>query len=101
MREEKDEESRSTLCNSIVQNDSVEVKFFPPLWQQRRFAITQILRSFNVKRVLDLGVGEGKLLQFLKNEQEIEELVGIDIDCDSLSAAEKVGNTFEVIFTRI
>eukprot|EP01114_Cavostelium_apophysatum_P017698 TRINITY_DN5319_c0_g1_i2.p1 TRINITY_DN5319_c0_g1~~TRINITY_DN5319_c0_g1_i2.p1 ORF type:complete len:226 (+),score=17.96 TRINITY_DN5319_c0_g1_i2:196-873(+) len=61
--------------------------FFPPLWQQRRFHVTKILREHKVTRVLDLGTGQGRLLQFLKFEEAITELVGVDSDLPSLELA--------------
>lgn len=79
---------------------------FPPLWQQRRYAVCCAMREWKPRKVLDLGTGEGKLLLFLKNEEYIHELAGVDVDRHSLSAASSVSRTlsltllclFELIF---
>ncbi|KII85179.1 hypothetical protein PLICRDRAFT_45333 [Plicaturopsis crispa FD-325 SS-3] len=43
----------------------LEVRFFPPLYQQRRIWVLDILRRENVTRVVDVGCGEGELLRAL------------------------------------
>ncbi|KAH9987306.1 hypothetical protein BJV74DRAFT_748833, partial [Russula compacta] len=43
----------------------VEVKFFPPLHEQRRSWALEVLRREHVTSVLDVGCGEGVLLQHL------------------------------------
>ena len=69
------------------------VSFWPPLWQQRRYSVATILRehtSLGIHSVIDLGTGEGKMLEFLKHEKNIELLVGVDVDSDGLSEAQQV-----------
>jgi 3' terminal RNA ribose 2'-O-methyltransferase Hen1 len=57
------------------------------LWQQRMGAVLAVLRSIGVKRVLDLGCGEGKLLRSLLEEKSLTEIVGLDVSYRSLEIA--------------
>jgi ubiquinone/menaquinone biosynthesis C-methylase UbiE len=57
------------------------------LWQQRMGAVVVVLRSAEVKRVLDLGCGEVKLLRVLLDEQSFSEIVGMDVSYRSLEIA--------------
>ncbi len=59
------------------------------LAQQRRQAVTQVLRQANVSRVVDLGCGEGALLQDLLDEPSLTEVVGVDVSDRALRAAER------------
>jgi len=44
-------------------------------------------KNRSIKRVVDFGCGEGKLLQYLIHEDGYEQLIGIDIDYASLREA--------------
>lgn len=77
---------RSDLCETSV--------FFPSLWQQRRYRVAQILEQFNITSVLDLGVGEGKLFQYLKHQNTIAILIGVDLDEEGLEIAAVVTHSF-------
>ncbi|KAH6909128.1 hypothetical protein BKA70DRAFT_1149051 [Coprinopsis sp. MPI-PUGE-AT-0042] len=46
-------------------HEELEVTFFPPLNLQRRIWILNILRRDNITKVLDIGCGEGELLNTL------------------------------------
>jgi ubiquinone/menaquinone biosynthesis C-methylase UbiE len=70
--------------------DECDISFFPPLWQQRRYFVASLLEKYNVKNVLDLGCGEGKLIKFVKNSRHLQEIIGIDIDLPSLEIAKEV-----------
>ncbi|TPX56598.1 hypothetical protein PhCBS80983_g04427 [Powellomyces hirtus] len=54
--------------------------FNPPLWIQRRALVSQILKANDSHSVLDLGCGEGSLLEILLNEAGFTTLAGVDID---------------------
>ncbi len=55
--------------------------FHPPLWEQRRdFIINALRRDKTIKKVLDIGCGEGSLLQVLANSTQFSHLTGVDID---------------------
>ena len=57
------------------------------LWQQRLGAVLALLRASGAKRVLDLGCGEGRLLQTLLQAPEFKEIVGLDVSHRSLEIA--------------
>ncbi len=55
--------------------------------EQRLGTVLAALRSSGAKRVLDLGCGEGKLLQVLLKERQFEEIVGMDVSFRALEIA--------------
>ena len=50
-------------------------------------AVTQVLLEQGVKRVLDLGCGEGRLLKRLSQEGQFKRLVGVDVSLRALEIA--------------
>ena len=73
------------------QNSEQETKMEEPirLWEQRMGAVVAVVRSSGAKRVLDLGCGEGKLLQELLGEKALTEIVGMDVSYRSLEIASR------------
>ena len=69
--------------------DEEEQKVERPLGlhEQRMGAVLSVLRGFGVKRVLDLGCGEGKLLRYLLADQQFEFILGMDVSWRSLEIA--------------
>ncbi|KAJ3158644.1 Small RNA 2'-O-methyltransferase [Geranomyces michiganensis] len=61
--------------------------FNPPLWIQRRALVSQELKAAGVGSVLDLGCGEGALLEILLNDPRFTQLAGVDVDVDALNMA--------------
>ncbi|KAI0267749.1 hypothetical protein BC834DRAFT_869774 [Gloeopeniophorella convolvens] len=58
----------ATMDNTIsAQVQDFQVKFVPPLHEQRRAWALQVLRNEQVSSVLDVGCGEGILLQHLSH----------------------------------
>ena len=57
--------------------------------QQRLEMVVRTLKQVGAKRVLDLGCGEGKLIQQLLPEPEFTEIVGVDVDYRCLETARK------------
>jgi len=55
--------------------------------EQRLEAVFAVLREAGAKRVLDLGCGEGRLLQRLLAEPQFEEIVGLEVAWRSLERA--------------
>ena len=49
--------------------------FSPPLWLQRRALASRILHDFSYTKLLDLGCGEGALLEILSNSGDILSLI--------------------------
>lgn len=57
--------------------------------EQRLMTVVAALKSNNLKRVIDLGCGEGKLLRALLEEKSFEEIVGMDVSHRALEKAQE------------
>lgn len=57
--------------------------------EQRMGSVVAALKGSGAKRVLDLGCGEGKLLQSLLRERQFESLVGVDVSYRVLEVASR------------
>jgi 3' terminal RNA ribose 2'-O-methyltransferase Hen1 len=57
------------------------------LHQQRLAAVFGVLKSSGARRVLDLGCGEGRLLQLLLADPAFTEIVGLDVSARDLEIA--------------
>jgi 3' terminal RNA ribose 2'-O-methyltransferase Hen1 len=55
--------------------------------EQRLGTVLAALKGSGAKRVLDLGCGEGKLLQVLLKERQFEQVVGMDVSFRALEIA--------------
>ncbi|MFF3322736.1 3' terminal RNA ribose 2'-O-methyltransferase Hen1 [Streptomyces sp. NPDC002889] len=58
-----------------------------PLAEQRRGAILEALRAAGASRVLDLGCGQGQLVQALLKDIRFTEIVGVDVSVRALTIA--------------
>ena len=56
---------------------------------QRMQAVAETLADRNVKRVIDLGCGEGRLLRELLQNKQFTEIVGVDASLRALEIAER------------
>ena len=74
-----------------VSRDEEEQKVERPLGlhEQRMGTVLSVLRGLGVKRVLDLGCGEGKLLRYLLADSQFESILGMDVSWRSLEIAEE------------
>lgn len=70
-----------------VQEEEVEQKI--GLHQLRLERVRDLLTASGAKSVLDLGCGEGKLLNLLANESGIERITGLDISLRGLEIAQE------------
>ncbi|XP_041464358.1 uncharacterized protein LOC121415242 isoform X2 [Lytechinus variegatus] len=61
-----------------------DVRFIPPLYEQRYEEITRISRECKPKKVVDVGCGELKVIRLLKFHRYIHELIGLDVDGELL-----------------
>jgi 3' terminal RNA ribose 2'-O-methyltransferase Hen1 len=57
--------------------------------EQRRVAVVEALKAAGARRVIDLGCGEGKLLQALLREPAFAEVAGMDVSVRALAQAER------------
>ena len=76
-----------------------EDKYDFKVWELRRVKVMEMVKKHNIKRILDIGCGEGKLLTYLLSlEIGIKELTGIDIDKASLKKAKsEIQNQIKLI----
>jgi 3' terminal RNA ribose 2'-O-methyltransferase Hen1 len=58
-----------------------------PLAEQRREAILRVLREAGASRVLDLGCGQGQLVQALLKDVRFTDIVGVDVSVRALTVA--------------
>jgi 3' terminal RNA ribose 2'-O-methyltransferase Hen1 len=56
--------------------------------EQRLGAVVAALKSCGAKRVIDLGCGEGRLLQALLKEKQFDQIVGMDVSHHALEIAQ-------------
>src|SRR4051794_20986856 len=57
--------------------------------EQRLGTVQSVLKASGARRVLDLGCGEGKLLERLLRDGGFDELVGVDVSTRALDVAER------------
>jgi 3' terminal RNA ribose 2'-O-methyltransferase Hen1 len=57
--------------------------------QQRLETVTETLKEYRVKRVIDLGCGEGKLLRYLLKDKSLEKITGVDVAYRTLEIAKQ------------
>ena len=55
--------------------------------EQRMQAVLAVLKTHRVRRVVDMGCGEGRLLQRLLKEPGLDEIIGLDVSSRSLEIA--------------
>jgi 3' terminal RNA ribose 2'-O-methyltransferase Hen1 len=68
-----------------LEEDAVEERI--SLHEQRHGAVLATLRSTGARTVVDLGCGEGRLLQLLLRDGHFERIVGMDVSHHSLERA--------------
>lgn len=74
-----------------TQHDAAEQATESPLrmGEQRLEAVLEVVRSVGAGRVLDLGCGEGRLLERLIVEPRVTRAVGVDVSVGALKRAEQ------------
>ena len=75
------------VAQEIHDNEEEAVERPLSLNEQRVRAVLAALQSSGAKRVIDLGCGEGKLLQALLGCRNLDEIVGMDVSHRSLEIA--------------
>ncbi|MFD7326218.1 3' terminal RNA ribose 2'-O-methyltransferase Hen1 [Streptomyces sp. NPDC059875] len=72
--------------NAVDETTDTEEKPVP-LAEQRRDAILAALRAADATRVLDLGCGQGQLVQALLKDVRFTDIVGVDVSVRALTVA--------------
>jgi 3' terminal RNA ribose 2'-O-methyltransferase Hen1 len=85
---EADDSEVEDLDNAVEAETETEEKP-TPLAVQRREAILEALRAAGAARVLDLGCGQGQLVQALLKDPRFTEIVGVDVSVRALTIASR------------
>ncbi len=72
---------------SKEQNKMIEERKKNSLNSQRLSQVTDVIESLNIKSLVDLGCGEGKLIKELLNNTSVEKILGVDISINVLKKA--------------
>ncbi|MFE0403057.1 3' terminal RNA ribose 2'-O-methyltransferase Hen1 [Streptomyces nigra] len=83
---ESDDSEVEDIDNAVADETETEEKP-APLAVQRRDAILTALRASGAARVLDLGCGQGQLVQALLKDSAFTEIVGLDVSVRALTIA--------------
>ncbi|KMS71774.1 methyltransferase type 12 [Streptomyces viridochromogenes] len=83
---EADDSEVEDIDNAVEAEGETEEKP-TPLAVQRRDAIIAALRASGAARVLDLGCGQGQLVQALLKDPAFTEIVGVDVSMRALTIA--------------
>ncbi|MFI1359049.1 3' terminal RNA ribose 2'-O-methyltransferase Hen1 [Streptomyces sp. NPDC020898] len=85
---EADDSEVEEIDNAVEEETEVEEKP-APLAVQRRDAIITALKASGTTRVLDLGCGQGQLVQALLKDPAFTEIVGVDVSMRALTIASR------------
>ncbi|WP_329231503.1 3' terminal RNA ribose 2'-O-methyltransferase Hen1 [Streptomyces canus] len=85
---EADDSEVEDIDNAVEAETETEEKP-TPLAVQRREAILEALRAAGAARVLDLGCGQGQLVQALLKNPKFTEIVGVDVSVRALTIASR------------
>ncbi|MFG2461895.1 3' terminal RNA ribose 2'-O-methyltransferase Hen1 [Streptomyces sp. NPDC048523] len=85
---EADDSAVEDIDNAVEAETETEEKP-TPLAVQRREAILEALRAAGAARVLDLGCGQGQLVQALLKDPKFTEIVGVDVSVRALTIASR------------
>ncbi|MET8078121.1 3' terminal RNA ribose 2'-O-methyltransferase Hen1 [Streptomyces sp. NPDC005303] len=85
---EADDSEVEDIDNAVEAETETEEKP-TPLAVQRREAIMEALRAAGAARVLDLGCGQGQLVQALLKDPKFTEIVGVDVSVRALTIASR------------
>jgi 3' terminal RNA ribose 2'-O-methyltransferase Hen1 len=83
---EADDSDVEEIDNAVAAETEAEEKP-APLAVQRREAVLAELRAAGAARVLDLGCGQGQLVQALLKDPVFTEIVGVDVSVRALTVA--------------
>lgn len=83
------DDSEVEAIDNAVEAETEEAEKPTPLAVQRREAILAALRESGAARVLDLGCGQGQLVQALLKDVRFTEIVGVDVSMRALTIASR------------
>ncbi|MFF2199980.1 3' terminal RNA ribose 2'-O-methyltransferase Hen1 [Streptomyces sp. NPDC058145] len=87
---EADDSEVEAIDNAVPEDTGAEDEEKPaPLAVLRREAILAALREAGAARVLDLGCGQGQLVQELLRDVRFTEIVGVDVSVRALTVASR------------
>ncbi|MBY8843610.1 3' terminal RNA ribose 2'-O-methyltransferase Hen1 [Streptomyces sp. SP2-10] len=85
---EADDSEVEDIDNAVEAETETEEKP-TPLAVRRRDAIVEALQASGAARVLDLGCGQGQLVQALLKDPRFTEIVGVDVSMRALTTASR------------
>jgi len=85
LAEESDPHPEATAQAHVAEEEAIERSI--SLNEQRLGSVLAALKGSGAARVLDLGCGEGRLLQALLKEKQFTEIVGMDVSHRALEIA--------------
>ncbi|MBO4259871.1 3' terminal RNA ribose 2'-O-methyltransferase Hen1 [Streptomyces griseorubiginosus] len=85
---EADDSEVEDIDNAVEEETGTEEKP-TPLAVRRRDAIIEALHTSGAARVLDLGCGQGQLVQALLKDARFSEIVGVDVSMRALAIASR------------
>ena len=85
---ESDDLDVACVDNAVDETKDTEEKPVP-LAEQRRAAVLEALRAAGASRVLDLGCGQGQLVQALLKDVRFTDIVGVDVSMRALTIASR------------
>ncbi|MEU1274820.1 3' terminal RNA ribose 2'-O-methyltransferase Hen1 [Streptomyces sp. NPDC005799] len=85
---EADDSEVEDIDNAVEEETGTEEKP-TPLAVRRRDAIIEALHTSGAARVLDLGCGQGQLVQALLKDARFTEIVGVDVSIRALTIASR------------
>ncbi|MEV7891382.1 3' terminal RNA ribose 2'-O-methyltransferase Hen1 [Streptomyces sp. NPDC002817] len=83
------DDSEVEEIDNAVEAETEDEQKPTPLAVQRRDAILAALRTSGASRVLDLGCGQGQLVQALLKDVRFTEIVGVDVSMRALTIASR------------
>ncbi|MFD7990264.1 3' terminal RNA ribose 2'-O-methyltransferase Hen1 [Streptomyces mexicanus] len=86
---ETDDSEVEEIDNAVAAETATEEDKPAPLAVQRREAIVAALHEAGAARVLDLGCGQGPLVQALLGDPRFTEIVGLDVSVRALAIASR------------
>ncbi|WP_330282021.1 3' terminal RNA ribose 2'-O-methyltransferase Hen1 [Streptomyces sp. NBC_00588] len=83
------DDSEVEEIDNAVEAETEEEQRPTPLAVQRRDAIIEALRASGASRVVDLGCGQGQLVQALLKDPQFTQIAGVDVSMRALTIASR------------